>query len=82
MSMSTAGRLLGSSWSHFLSSGIVLPKAPSRLDPSILRKHRERNKSLRTNIFDKFLTPVIVNNIRKVDKLSQGLSNSQMQVCT
>ena len=81
LSTSTAGRLLGSGWGQLLlPSGIILPKSSSRIDPSVLRKHRERNRSLRTNIFDKFLTPVINSSIKKIDKLSQGLSNSQMQV--
>lgn len=79
MSTSTPGWLLGSGWGQFLlPSGIL--KSSSKLDPSLLRKHRERNKSLRANISEKFLTPLINYNIKKIDKLSQGLSNSQMQV--
>lgn len=34
----------------------ILPQRRSpRLDPVVARKHREKNKSLRTNITDKFL---------------------------
>ncbi|ODN01973.1 hypothetical protein Ocin01_04710 [Orchesella cincta] len=77
----TTGKILGSSWSQLLMpSGIIMHKSSSRIDPSVLKKQRDRNKSLRTNIFDKFLTPMINSSIRKIDKLSQGLSNSQMQV--
>jgi hypothetical protein len=49
-------------------------------NPTLYKKHLERNKSLRTNIADKFLHPLINQNIKKMDKLSQNLSNSQMQV--
>jgi len=81
ISTTTTGKILGSTWSQLLMpSAIILHKTSSRIDPAVLKKQRDRNKSLRTNIFDKFLTPVINSSIRKVDKLSQGLSNSQMQV--
>ncbi len=59
----------------------ILPQRRSpRLDPSVVKKHREKNKSLRTNISDKFLTPVVLQSAKKFEKLSQNLSNSQMQM--
>jgi hypothetical protein len=51
-----------------------------KLDAILVRRHRERNKSLRTNISEKFLTPVVLQGAKKFEKLSQNLSNSQMQV--
>ncbi|CAL8137463.1 unnamed protein product [Orchesella dallaii] len=81
VSTTTTGKILSSTWSQLLMpSGMIMHKTSSRIDPTVLKKQRDRNKSLRTNIFDKFLTPVINSSIRKIDRLSQGLSNSQMQV--
>lgn len=52
----------------------------SRLDPQQYRKHRERNISLRANLSEKLLKPVIASSIKKMDRLSQNISNYQVNV--
>lgn len=52
----------------------------SRLDPALYRKHRERNISLRLNLSERLLKPVIATSIKKMDKLSQNISNYQLSV--
>jgi len=50
------------------------------LDPLAYKKHLERNKSLRKGLVDNFLEPLVVQHTKRLERLSQNLSNSQMQV--
>ncbi|CAG7828555.1 unnamed protein product, partial [Allacma fusca] len=51
-----------------------------RLDPLVYRKQRERNISLRSNLSEKLMKPAVLTGIRKMDKLSENISNHQILV--
>jgi len=61
---------------------VIVPLHPADIlrqrEPALYKKHVEKNKSLRNNYVEKALRPSLLQNIKKLDNVSQGISNVQM----
>ncbi|CAG7819481.1 unnamed protein product [Allacma fusca] len=77
-SLESSSNSLSAPFKHALSS--KTQDRVIRLDPLVYRKQRERNISLRSNLSEKLMKPAVLTGIRKMDKLSENISNHQILV--